>query len=526
VIRRPIAVLALALAGLAPESAADQIVPSERVRSRVVVRDAPDRRARDVGSLRPGEAARWLETTAVWYRVELPDATEGFVSVGWTQRILETVPPGPEVVRLPSVPEPELGWFERTGRDLGEFFGQPPPVEITLHDPHPARTYFRHPEPRLPVAGYAAAADSNGRVDLMLALDASTSTNEFSETDVDGDGELEDEWGGDDSIYQAQILAARSFVTNLSRLPGNGGGERIRVGVVAFGGAEELRQYEPDRNFEPTEASLLALAGRDAVLHVPLGADYHAIERLLLDLGAQRPSGMTNFAAGIGRAMQELGRLGPPRDDASEEPVQRVIDFLTDGLPSLPYARIEAERAARYAARMAEAQGVRINVFELGKNAVTRKTSATSQRMAQVTGGSLIAVDRPGNIVDILRATSLTFVERVRLVNRTIGVQTRYIATGIDGSFYGEVPLQDGRNDISVVAVLHDGRERETSIAIDYDQGLTEPELAAQLKDLQLRNQALIEDIRAQLAHEIATQKKKIDLDVDRDRSVGAGPLQ
>jgi hypothetical protein len=357
-------------------------------------------------------------------------------------------------------------------------------------------------------------------VDLILALDTSTSTNEFSEADVDGDGALEDVWAGDDSIYQAQILAARSFVSNLSKLPGNWEGERIRVGVVSFGGDEALRQYEPDRDFQPTGASLLALAERDAVLHVPLTADYDSIERVLLGLSTRRPSGMTNFAAGIGRAMQELGHLGQQSDEASDEPVQRVIDFLTDGIPSLPYARIEAERAARYAARMAATEGIRINVFELGKNAVTRKTSATSQRMAQVTGGNLVAVDRPGDIVEILRATSLSFVERVRLVNRTTGIQTRYIATGIDGSFYGEVPLKDGHNEIAVVAVLHDGREREASIAIDYHQGLTEPELAAQLKDLQLRNEGLIEDIRRRLAREIAEQKKQIDIDV------GTGPTE
>ena len=146
--------------------------------------------------------------------------------------------------------------------------------------------------------------------------------------------------------------------------------------------------------------------------------------------------------------------------------------------------------------------------------------------MAQVSGGYLISVDRPGDIIDILRATSLTFVERVRLVNRTTGVQTRYIATGIDGSFYGEVPLEEGRNDIAVVAVLQDGRERETTLAIEYRQGLTEPELAAQLKELRLRNEALIDDIRGRLAREIAKQRKELDVSGSDTPSVSAAPRE
>ena len=37
----------------------------------------------------------------------------------------------------------------------------------------------------------------------------------------------------------------------------------------------------------------------------------------------------------------------------------------------------------------------------------------------------------------VLSETSLAFVDRVRLANRTTGEQTRYISTGLDGSFYG-----------------------------------------------------------------------------------------
>lgn len=501
---------AVALAGLVGFGAyaahADRVVPSERVRSRVIVRERPERGAPVVASLRPGAEARWLTSVEGWHHVELEDSKRGFVSADWTTRVEDPVR---EVAEVPSFPVPQPSWWVRAGRVVAGWFGSAAPIAVSIQEPPAARTEFRHPEARLPVSGFAAASDASGRVDLVLVVDASTSTSEFSGADVDGDGRLEDEWGGDDSTYRAQIYAARNFVAALRRLPGNENGERIRVGIVTFAGGEELRAYPPDQDFEPTEDSIRALGRRDAELRASVTSDYAEVERVLVDLSSLRPQGMTSSAAAIGRALEVLEAV--PLVDGVRPPA--VIDFLTDGMPSLPYAREEAERAARHAARIAAGRGVRINVFELGRNAVTRRPSVTSRRMAEVTGGVHLEVRQPADILEILRATSLTFVERVQLVNRTTGEQTRYISTGVDGSFYGEVPLAPGANEIVVVARLHDGREREQAFEIDYREGLTEPELAQKLLDLRVRNEALIEEIRERLARDMETQRKQLEIE-------------
>ena len=418
-------------------------MPSERVRSRVMVRELPQAGSRPVGRLEVGEAAEWLDSVTGWHHVELPGDTRGFVSAAWTQ-VIETAPPLAALApaTLPAPPRPNL--FRRIAHSVSRAFGGEVAIALELSQPEGGHSFLRHPDPLLPVSGFAAAGEE-GLVELVLAIDASTSANEFAESDVDGDGRLEDGWAGDDSIYQAQILAARHLLAALARLPGNQDGARVRVSVVTFAGDDELFEHPPDRDFEPDTLSILAVANRDARLRVGLSSDYAEVDRVLLELSREEPKGMTNFAAAIGRALAELEGLGtmgaaaPPREGAL-----RVVDFLTDGMPSLPYAREEAERAARYAARLAADAGIRVNVFELGHNAVTRRTSETGERMARLSGGSFVSVERPGDIVELLASTSLAYVHRVRLANRTLDERTRFIATGLDGSFYGEVPLREG----------------------------------------------------------------------------------
>jgi beta-lactamase superfamily II metal-dependent hydrolase len=81
-----VAVLALLFSSQA--YAQDQIAPSERVRSSVVVREEPlGPPSRPVGALRPGERAEMLESVPYFYRVRLANGAEGYVSKSWTVRV-------------------------------------------------------------------------------------------------------------------------------------------------------------------------------------------------------------------------------------------------------------------------------------------------------------------------------------------------------------------------------------------------------------------------------------------------------
>jgi hypothetical protein len=505
------AILGIALAFSLPlpqAAAADVVVPSEQVRSRVVVREHGARASRDVGSLRPGERATWLGKLGAWHLVELADGTRGYVSASWTRVIAEapvaSAPPPPEALgeKANAPPSnPKLPFWKALWRRL---FGPAPEIELVVTEPDSSRTVYRNLDPNLPVSGYATAIGSGGRFDVILAIDDSTSTNEFAQTDVDGDAVRDDEWKGRDSVFQAQIAAARSFMQTLTRLPGNRGGQRIQVGVVTFSGDDSYHLRPQDADFDPTPGAIYVLARRDAELRVPLTSDYAVVEAVLEDLSRTEPDGMTDFAAGIGRAaielmgMEEWGARSRPRFGA-----QKLILFLSDGEPRLPYEGERAGRAAVEAAKLAARSGIRINTFALGKNPVTRIVNSSVKKMAARTNGRYVALENPGDIVSTLYATSFSFVDRVKLINQTTGRETDYIGTAIDGSFYGEIPLEQGVNEIEVVALLEDDREASETFFVEYEPGRPTRELSEQLERVREENEALIEKIKDSLAREI-----------------------
>jgi hypothetical protein len=506
---------------------ADVVVPSERVESRVVVREQSTRESRDVGSLRPGERAAWLGKLGPWHLVRLEDGTRGYVSASWTRVITEppvSSAPPPEALAGTAKPDPSKPPFWKTlWRRL---FGPTPEVELVIKEPQSGRTVYRHVDPNLPVSGYATTTGSEGHFDVILAIDNSTSTNEFSQTDVDGDATPENDWKGNDSIFQAQIEAARNLIRTLASLPGNQVGQRIHLGVVTFSGDDHYHLRPQDATFDPSPGAIYVLARRDAELRVPLTSDYAAVEVVLDDLSRTEPAGMTNFAAGIGRAtielagMEDWGAQSRPRHGA-----QKLILFLSDGEPRLPYEGEKAELAAVEAAKLAARSNIRINTFALGKNLVTRVVNTSVKKMAARTNGRSVALESPGDIVSILYATSFSFVDRVKLINRTTDRETDYIATGIDGSFYGEIPLEEGVNEIEVVALLQDDREASETFFIEYEKGRPTRELSEQLKRVRRENESLIEKIKDSLAREIEQarvrrhgeddQRKVVEIAVD-----------
>jgi hypothetical protein len=115
----------------------------------------------------------------------------------------------------------------------------------------------------------------------------------------------------------------------------------------------------------------------------------------------------------------------------------------------------------------------------------------------------------------VLDRTPFSRVERVRLSNRTTGRETPSIATGIDGSFYGEVPLVEGDNLIEVAAELAGGGEESTTFSVEYVRGAPARELAEQLKRIRVENEALIEEIRDRVARDMRRQRQQRALELE-----------
>jgi hypothetical protein len=202
---------------------------------------------------------------------------------------------------------------------------------------------------------------------------------------------------------------------------------------------------------------------------------------------------------------------------ASEEPAggaQQAILFLTDGKPLLPGDRKTAEKAALYASRLAGEAGVRIHTFALGRDVVRRGVNPVLPRMASRSGGRFTQLGAPGEIVALLSTTSFSFVSSVRLANATSGDEIAEIATGIDGSFYGEIPLAEGLNELEVEAVLNDGRRTSRKLAITWVDTKPRKALEARLAAVREENAALVEQLREKLAREIRTVKTREQRDV------------
>jgi hypothetical protein len=223
--------------------------------------------------------------------------------------------------------------------------------------------------------GVATAGSRPSRFDVMLVIDVSGSTQYPSGIDVDNDGEIGEQRqplvrglpsirnsDPDDSILAAEVAAAKSLLVGLDPL-------RVHVGVVGFSG-----EIDPvtGRRRSPTQV--------DAFLEQALTGDFGRVAQALEALQLRGPSGGTNMEAGLKLAVRELSGATGTQSNPSPG-AKRVILFLTDGVPSLPFGRgnkqDEGDTAAVLdAARLAKVAAAMVNVYGLGPNAISYPVAA------------------------------------------------------------------------------------------------------------------------------------------------------
>src|SRR4051812_16555275 len=73
-------------------ASADRVTPSDRVETRLRIRDAPDGQAAVIGHLMPGDSLALRAAIPNWFEVVMPDGHSGFVSKGFSTRIPEAPP--------------------------------------------------------------------------------------------------------------------------------------------------------------------------------------------------------------------------------------------------------------------------------------------------------------------------------------------------------------------------------------------------------------------------------------------------
>ena len=295
---------------------------------------------------------------------------------------------------------------------------------------------------------YAHAGDLP-KFDIVFVLDVSGSTAAPSGADVDGDGKVTRRAGGllglggeenPDSILAAEVAAVRTLLSQLDS-------RTTRVGVVIFSGDEDYRTP-------------------DAFVEVELTRDYREVERGLDGILLDGPNGRTNMHAGILRATVELlgsrSAVSRRRDGA-----QRIMMFLTDGIPTLPdrfSTRANTDRAIDVASKAARC-GVHIHTFAIGREA-TREPRAPLE-IARVTGGVFSPVADPRDLQAAIEGASFSEISELRIRNATTSAAASYQLRNPDGTYSALVPMQTGRNVIEVFARSTDGLEATRQVEVE-----------------------------------------------------------
>jgi hypothetical protein len=294
------------------------------------------------------------------------------------------------------------------------------------------------------------------------------------------------------------------------------------------------------------------LAEHPAVTEMALTTKYEDVQRALDRVFARGPSGATYMAAGVVQATAEVnGERGAFSQGNPQS--QKVIVFLTDGIPTLPFEGDDPRNtvAVVRAAERARAAGARVFSFGVGEEALAGPLALLE--LARITDGAFTPVRDPALLSDVFAEVEFADIADLRVRNATMDTPAQVSELGPDGSFGSFVPLRAGRNAIEVTARSSDGRSATRTVNVEYapdavvaalppdltviQNKLLEMRLAQLRRDRIGGEQQRIDALRAQLAEQIererrqaaeraVQQQKRLDVKVDReDGSVpGAAP--
>ena len=292
----------------------------------------------------------------------------------------------------------DTGDFERAENELQQRVEEataaagpraPHKTEVEIELDYPAEGTLLDAPSGVFLAGRALAQRGDfPRFDVALVLDTSGSTAESTGVDVNGNGVVGasgirglfrhgDDPG--DSILAAEVAAALRLLERFD--PRN-----VRVAVIGFSGTP----------LGGSGVGIVVIGGPEvpsAVTETPLTGNFDEVRHALLRIFQRGPYGGTHMAAGLDQATIELlglrGSLSEPDPER-----QKVVVFLTDGLPSLPtgYESYDVRAVVR-AAERARRAGVKVNTFAIGPEALSGPVATVE--MARRTGGVLHAGAQP-----------------------------------------------------------------------------------------------------------------------------------
>lgn len=304
-----------------------------------------------------------------------------------------------------------------------------------------------------------------GGHDVLIAIDRSSSVWSSSGADIDGDGRVgrdrsefdlildfnRKSTDPDDTILRAELAAARKLVERMDP-------KTTRMGVMSFAGG--------------------------ARVHAPIGSSKTQLLAALLEIPEiprAGDGGGTSFDTALKLARLQFEGQPRPKDPAERRNFSVIL--LSDGTPTAPTPVEHAEAFAVLAARDAAKLGVRIYAFAIGPEAIGNRK--VYEEITNVTGGELVLVDKPAEVIDFVPHLALTSIARVEIDNLSSSEKARAIRLFPDGTFDGYAPLREGWNQIRITSIGADGYERVVDRRVFFEKTAdVSQEQQAQVRDL------------------------------------------
>jgi hypothetical protein len=347
------------------------------------------------------------------------------------------------------------------------------------------------------------------RFDVMLVLDTSRSTIDPTGADINGNGIVGKPYLGrigsifdvgstdpGDSILAAEVAAARQLLRGFDP-------RSTRVGVVVFSGDP------PD-----TQGGIFIRGQRSpAITLEPLTNEYTRVASALDDILARDPEGSTHMAAGVDQATIELmGLRGAlSRTDPRSE---KVVLFFTDGQPTLPYgpSNMSQNIAETFqAADRARRGNIVVHPFAIGPNALEGPIAVVE--MATRTGGTFTPVRHPGELANVVQAVEFASLRNIE-VKGAKGEPPLYFNADEDGSFTALVKLDEGVNDVNVLALASDGTRTRVTLEMRVADGARSAEIPKRLAG---RHNQLLEQCLADVKDRTRSVEMELERTVRRD---------
>jgi hypothetical protein len=315
-------------------------------------------------------------------------------------------------------------------------------AEIVITSPAPGST-VRERTPNVALEGSVRIGGLAGvRYDVVLALDVSRRV------------------GRSDGVFDAEVGAARSFVSGLSHRLGD-----VRIGVVTF----------PNRQVSRNDPG-----GTGARRDVALGGSYAELDRGLRAVQARGHGSFQSFSSGLDFALAEL--LGKIPGSGAREDARKVLVIAADGRGDLPFGAAAADSRqfqARFGNAMTRAEQADVQVHFFALTGLSEEPPDFIDPIIGAGRGAFHRVLQPQLGTAFFEVVSLPYIRHVEVVDLGSGRAVRDLVLRRDGRFRANVPVSGGPNPLLVTGVTSEGVRVEHEVVIDFDESLIREELRA-----------------------------------------------